>query len=685
MTQLPSQPELNALETPVSPEIVAARRRLEVLRATGSDPFRGLLADVSVRVKLVFALLLTETVAIGGFLWAGSHLLPTVTQNLSDSSAEVQLERQMGWSWLGGAVGLATLVNVGLGAYLLSEIAKPLKSIQTGTQNLASGGSASPLPVTGGDEWGQLSAEINQLSEQLSIAESKRQAQSRYHQALLSLGSQIAGSQDRASLFASALPLIREALGCDRVVILETDELGTSCVFAESTGEFWAPLLESENLLPASWQSLDNKSVAVQVVNNLDDEPVSPDLQALLTDWQVKAYLMLPLPIAGVFGKLLVLQQCGRTRAWQSFEVAYVQQAVGLLGLALERTEFIGQQKLMEAQQVSEQELFQRRALELLQEVDPVSQGDLTIRARVTPDEIGTIADSYNATIESLRRLVGGVTQAATQMSQTTLNNESVVQSLATDAVRQSSGIAQAQELMAQLTQATDAIASNAQDARVAMQDAIASVAEGDNTMDLTVTGMRAIEETVTMAADQVRQLGEFSQQISSVVALINRFAAQTHLLALKASIEAARAGEQGVGFAVIADEVRLLAAQSSQATEDIERIVSQTQLQTEAVLQVMGSSTQRVATGAALVNEIREKLTQVVTTSVSINERVSDISHAAQAQSEATDAVNETITSLGTMAKSTAKMANLTALSFKDLLALAQDLQRDVARFKID
>ncbi|MFM7579778.1 MAG: methyl-accepting chemotaxis protein, partial [Microcystaceae cyanobacterium] len=100
------------------------------------------------------------------------------------------------------------------------------------------------------------------------------------------------------------------------------------------------------------------------------------------------------------------------------------------------------------------------------------------------------------------------------------------------------------------------------------------AIAQGQKDMTERLEGMKELRETVSMTGGQIERLERSTQQIAQVVNLIRQFAAQTHLLALKASIEAARAGEGGRGFAVIAEEVRTLAAQSAEATASIEALV---------------------------------------------------------------------------------------------------------------
>lgn len=110
--------------------------------------------------------------------------------------------------------------------------------------------------------------------------------------------------------------------------------------------------------------------------------------------------------------------------------------------------------------------------------------------------------------------------------------------------------------------------------AQIQVNQAQQSVNQGQKDMTERVTGMQTLRETVAMTGGQIERLDRSTQQIAQVVNLIRQFAAQTHLLALKASIEAARAGEEGRGFAVIAEEVRALAAQSAEATASIEALV---------------------------------------------------------------------------------------------------------------
>ncbi|MEO1211782.1 MAG: methyl-accepting chemotaxis protein [Cyanobacteria bacterium J06638_20] len=343
------------------------------------------------------------------------------------------------------------------------------------------------------------------------------------------------------------------------------------------------------------------------------------------------------------------------------------------------------QQEEHAKEQQEAKEFLQNRALELLMEVGPLRQGDLTIRAKVTEDEIGTIADSYNATINSLKRLVTQVQDVSVRVAQAAEDNQESLTDLTGDARQQADSVQQALQRIEEMSHSIQRVAEGAQEAKQAVQLANATVSQGDAAMNRTVEGILAIRETVADTAKKVKQLGESSQKISKVVNLIGTFAAQTNLLALNASIEAARAGEEGRGFAVVADEVRSLARQSAKATAEIEQLVASIQSETNEVVTAMEEGTEQVVTGTQLVEETRQSLNQIAKASEQIGHLIQTITDVAIAQSENSSMVSETITSVAGLANNTSVRAGTVLETFQELLNVAQDLQTTVAQFKLN
>ena len=302
----------------------------------------------------------------------------------------------------------------------------------------------------------------------------------------------------------------------------------------------------------------------VQATSNIQTAGLTRCHLQQLEPMGVKANLVAPIVVSDQLYGLLIAHHCESPRYWEQSAIDFMTQVAIQVGVALERANLLDEQVRNLEQQRQAREKLQQQALELLKQVEPISRGDLTIQAKVTPDAIGTIADSYNTTVENLRRLVNQVQQASYQLSTTTDHNDRSIQSLAQESLRQVEDIGQASQKLEAMSHSIKTVANNAQTTLEAFSQASQTVVDGELSINQTVEGMMSIRETVTEAAEKVQHLSEASDQISKAVNLISRFAAQTHLLALKASIEAARAGEEGRGFAVIADEVRTLAAQSA-------------------------------------------------------------------------------------------------------------------------
>ena len=496
----------------------------------------------------------------------------------------------------------------------------------------------------------------------------------------------LAGALDLDTIFDQATEEIREIIQADRVIIYRFDETWQGTIVAESVQGNWPRALGATIADPCFAERYVEKykQGRVQATPDIRNAGLTDCHIQQLEPFGVRANLVAPLVVKGELLGLLIAHQCSGPRNWEAGEIGFFGQISTQVGLAIERIELVEAQKRAEAEQRSGREQLQQRALELLMEVDPVSQGDLTIRASVTADEIGTIADSYNATIESLRRIVTQVLDASQQVAETTLTNETSVQQLSVEAITQAENISSALDEIQAMTESIRAVAMNAEEAEAVVKQAVESVELGDEAMNRTVDGIMAIRETVAETAKKVKRLGESTQKISKVVNLISSFAEQTNLLALNASIEAAHAGEEGRGFAVVADEVRSLAQQSAQATAEIEKTVAEIQAETNEVVAAMESGTEQVVTGTKLVEETRGNLNRITVASAKINQLVAEIAKAAGEQAKTSENVSHTMTDVATTSNKTSNTATEVSESFKRLQKVAQELQATVGRFKV-
>lgn len=498
---------------------------------------------------------------------------------------------------------------------------------------------------------------------------------------------QIAKEFNADNLFDLVVKNSRDALNTDRVIVYSFDESWNGTIIAESVNSAYPAALGKQIPDPCFAKSFVEKyrQGRVQALSNIHKAGLNPCYLQQLESLEIQANLVVPIVVTGELLGLLIAHHCQSPRHWQQPEIDFLTQVALQIGVALERSNLLDQQTLASEQQRVAREQLQQRALELLMEVEPVGQGDLTIRAKVTQDEIGTIADSYNATVENLRSLVTQVKTVAQQFSDTSNNNEQLIKTLTEEALTQVEQIGVAGDRLTAMNHSINLVAQNAEQTLMAFQQASETVAVGENAMNETVEGMLAIKDTVSQTTKKIQHLGESSQKISKVVSLISRFAAQTHLLALKASIEAARAGEEGRGFAVIADEVRGLASSSAEATAEIETLVNSIQTETKEVTQTMKMGTEQVERGTELVEQTRHSLQAITVASGQINELVQAISQATQEQSLTSESMNEVMEEVSAITHNTSVSATQLADSFQEVLAFAQQLQANVEQFKVN
>jgi methyl-accepting chemotaxis protein len=321
--------------------------------------------------------------------------------------------------------------------------------------------------------------------------------------------------------------------------------------------------------------------------------------------------------------------------------------------------------------------------MELLRNVEDAAGGDLTVRAEVTAGEIGTVADFFNAIIESLRRLVTQVKTAAGQVNVSVGENEGAIRQLADAAFKQAEEITHTLDSVEQMTLSIQAVADSARQAATVARTASTTARAGEAAMDLTVQSILTLRETVAETANKVKRLGESSQQISKVVSLINQIALQTNLLSINASIEAARAGKQGWGFAVVAEEVGQLAADSAAATKEIEQIVANIQSETNEVVRAMEMGTTQVVEGTHLVKDAKQSLVQILDVSRQIDQLVQSISIATVSQAQTSQAVVYLMKDIASVSERTSDSSRRVSSSLQQTVDVAQELQASVGVFK--
>jgi twitching motility protein PilJ len=326
----------------------------------------------------------------------------------------------------------------------------------------------------------------------------------------------------------------------------------------------------------------------------------------------------------------------------------------------------------------------QEAILRLLDEMEVLKRGDLTVRAKVTEDVTGAIADAINSTIEELRRLVTGINSAAQQVTSATAEAQSVSGQLLQAAQKQANEIQGTGQSVAEMTVSMHQVSKSASDSAAVAKTSLAAAEKGSHAVQNAIRGMNDIREQIQETSKRIKRLGESSQEIGEIVQLISDITEQTNVLALNAAIQAASAGEAGRGFTVVAEEVQRLAERSGEATRHIGAIVKSIQRDTQDAVEAMERSTRGVVDGTKTADEAGDALRDIEQISTRLAELIGAISNSTQQHAGAAAKVAANMKAILAITQLTTEGTKKTAASSARLTALADGLKSSVSNFKV-
>ncbi|MCL1075087.1 methyl-accepting chemotaxis protein [Shewanella dokdonensis] len=309
--------------------------------------------------------------------------------------------------------------------------------------------------------------------------------------------------------------------------------------------------------------------------------------------------------------------------------------------------------------------------------------GDLTKRLPINgTDEIGQLAGSFNRFIAQLHGIISNLRQTATSLQQEADSSASTAHQQHQRVQKHQSELHMVATAITEMASATQEISGNAESTSHQAMDTVSLSEQGRVQVDKSQSSISALADDLGNTGNIIHELHRHSQEISSILSTIAGIADQTNLLALNAAIEAARAGEHGRGFAVVADEVRVLSKRTHDSTKEIEatiEVLQQTTAQAVTAMTHAGDMASESVNDAKAASQILQQINEAVS---HINDMAAQIASAAEEQASVTVEINrntETIREVGDEMSRSSETSSAAAITLKELGA---DINREVSKF---
>ena len=326
----------------------------------------------------------------------------------------------------------------------------------------------------------------------------------------------------------------------------------------------------------------------------------------------------------------------------------------------------------------------QTAILQLLDELADLADGDLRVQATVTESFTGAIADSINFSIDQMRGLVSNINETSGKVSKAADQTQGTVSALSEASQRQAAEIADVSEAVNEMAVSIDMVSYNAAESSSVAERSVDIASKGAVVVQNTIDGMDNIRGQIQETAKRIKRLGESSQEIGDIVALINDIADQTNILSLNAAIQASMAGDAGKGFAVVADEVQRLAERSGAAAKQISALVKTIQSDTNEAVSSMEQTTAEVVQGTKLAEDAGVALGEIEGVSKSLAEIIENISDAARQQAASAGKISNTMKSIQEITTATTDGTLETATAVGTLAQMTNELRSSVSGFKL-
>ncbi|SHI47498.1 HAMP domain-containing protein [Malonomonas rubra DSM 5091] len=331
-----------------------------------------------------------------------------------------------------------------------------------------------------------------------------------------------------------------------------------------------------------------------------------------------------------------------------------------------------------------ERQASEENVINFLEVVSEASEGDLTLRAPVTEDAFGTIADSYNLMIESLAALLTDTTINAEEVGEESRHLLEIFQNMKDGADNQLQHVSSAIDAAEETAGSAKQIAQKTSLAQQAATSVEEATNLGNERVNRNIEGMQLIRVTVQVINKKMKSLSERLLEIGTISQLISDVATRTTILAMNASIEASRAGEQGRGFLVISDEIKRLADEASEATRQIGGIIKAIQSEANEVTLALEEETTTVEEQTKIAQDTGEALAAINQATTESKQVVTEITNLSQEQQRISDDMVATIHKMSEITASTSAMITTSSQISEGLNGVSESLLQSLGQFRL-
>lgn len=324
-------------------------------------------------------------------------------------------------------------------------------------------------------------------------------------------------------------------------------------------------------------------------------------------------------------------------------------------------------------------------ALENIQEVaEEVAKGNLTKQVNLSgEDELADLSRDVDKIVANFQQVVSNMNDKSIQLASTAEQSSAVAMQTKQNIVEQQQQTQLIATAINEFTTTVQGVADNASSAAEASEGAESATSEGKTVVQDTIALIAALNNEITDTTGIISQLSEKSNQIGTVVDVIDGISEQTNLLALNAAIEAARAGEAGRGFAVVADEVRSLASRTQDSTVEIKAMIGALQESSNDSLSRMEKGAQQAKSTVEMAEKAGLALDTILSSVAKISELNIQIATSAEQQSVVTNEINKNVNSINDISLQTADGAEQNTASSIELAQLTEEMKEQVSKFE--